>query len=370
MTSWEDKAHLGLAVALLGLSVAVLNQPVPSGVPGNTELTPVRGAVSAEATRAVRYLEGWIREAADPSSGAQMARLRVAALGKRGLSGDTTNSPAVVDQLAADGRRIEALVLLLESNALPRGDAIAALTRDALGIGAAESGSTGSVDPGRLDLLALATLAEINVDRRALGDALQLALRNLEREYRALSSLRGKGVPSPQTLQSLAREWADARGLYSRGGASLRFSAAVFRASAVLGEPTLMEQARHHLASLLFRQRMDRHLYGHLLQTQVRETRPDILRDAVANAGQLIETLYQAHLAFRRGPSAPTPSLARAMHRATRDLLHYLEEAGLSPSRPAVPPAPDLEVARAAVHALRGLRLSLTSERLAAAQLN
>jgi hypothetical protein len=284
-----------------------------------------------------------------------------------------------LDALAGDGRRAEAMTLLLESRAVdptrPEAEAFAAAVRDELSRAAPDRAITASVDPARLDLMALASVAGVHHDRAALGDELQSALRHLEGEYRALLAHRGQGRPSRAELAELARSWDAARGLHARGAWSVQQSAVVFRAAAALAEPDLDAQVRAHLSSLFFRQELDRRLYAHLLSGPPPAARErEIRSDAAEVLGRLLQALYNAHLAVRSSQRPdPTPLLTRAMQGATANLLDHLRWLGWigSSGPPAVATAPldDPSQRRAATQALRGLRIARTQLPVASASI-
>jgi hypothetical protein len=140
----------------------------------------------------------------------------------------------------------------------------------------------------------------------------------------------------------------------------LHWSAAVFRATAVLADSELEPQARRHLNTLLLAYPNERALYRHLLGTARHAAeRTRIELDAVEHLGRLEEALYSAHLSFRRSSQrAPAATTAEVMRLAARDLIDQLQQ--LTPDDSEDAPSHDTEARqarlRAAVQALRGLR--------------
>jgi hypothetical protein len=147
---------------------------------------------------------------------------------------------------------------------------------------------------------------------------------------------------------------------------ALGLDASVFRAVAVLAEPELEQRALRHLNALLFRHELERDLEQQTLaRTQAASERVAVRLEALESLGRLEQALYGAHLAFRREDRpGPSPRTASSMRRAASQLLEELEalkkDGAFDPgkARQGTPPA---ELARAAAHALRGLRAARIS---------
>src|SRR6185503_12505555 len=144
------------------------------------------------------------------------------------------------------------------------------------------------------------------------------------------------------------------------GAVDLHWSAAAFRATAVLREADLEAQARRHLNALLSRYHSDRTL---LLYLEARAAdageRRSVQLAALEHLGRFEEALYNAHLTFRSDPhAAPSPATAQVMRFAARDLIERLQQLDAKEFELQGRGAEQTPGAllRAAVHALRGLR--------------
>jgi hypothetical protein len=133
----------------------------------------------------------------------------------------------------------------------------------------------------------------------------------------------------------------------------------VFRAIAVLSDEELRERGLRCLNALIQRQAAERkHWREQLERARSEPERLTIRAAALETLGQLEQTLFGAHLAFRRGErTEPQARTAVAMRRAAGDLLEHLsalERAGVF-GDPATQGTRSDRV-RAATRALRGLR--------------
>jgi hypothetical protein len=401
----EDTIHRCLAAALGAAAVALLLVREPSAAhPGTSPPDQNHPATAAEVTRpqldaAIAMLTGWLeRHAGEPHTQLQ-ANLRLLSLGRAALLPSAAGGhsalvlanlqalaapgpsaqpasvpptpPRLADDRADDDRTAEdravedaapsaTLAILLEAGTpldhelpFPTGPTpLASLLEHAL----ARLDARPDADPWTLDLLSFSLLGGSRERRETLARLAQLGLTRLDREQRQEREQSDEAAANAlRAALSKARQSDDSR------PRQLQLATSVFRAVAVLAEPSLEAPALRQLNALLERPRRDGAMYRALLeQTRDADARKRIHIDALENLGRLEQALYGAHVAFGRSDRpGPSPRTAASMRRAASDLLEHLDALRQTPGFGAGPtPPPPPELLRALTHALRGLRAS------------
>jgi len=386
--STADQTHqlhrrLALALGALAGLLLVVRGPADERAANEDGAPPARAEVSrAELDAAIASLTAWV----DRSSRAPRTPLetnqRLLALGRAVLDDDAA---AVADSLqrltlarppppvpaslsaqsgassarprsrastADEGRDASAaatLAILLEAGTplerelpLPGGPSrVAGLLE--LALPEADARSSGN-DPWAMDLLSFSLLAGMTQHREALARRVHAGLLELERGKRPVAGSARAARPADERHTGLD---------------SLQLGASVLRALAVLAEADLTQRGLRYLNGLVHRYPAERELWRERVALAGDEAeRIAIHVRAIEALGQLEQTLFGAHLAFRRGESGePAPRAATGMRRAAGDLLEHLtalERAGAFAGERATNASPEL--LRAAVQALRGLR--------------
>jgi hypothetical protein len=381
----EDRIHLVLLVALGAANLAICAR-------GPVETSPSTAFAEAPAELrrpdldgAIERLETWLARERTQASAGIGSELALRGLGpspedrahpERWLTRLLgTSDPATLLAMASPGadrpRLLAALVILLEAGVpldrpLPSpAEKSPALTNlqqlvDRALDSAEPRAAQAALDPSELDLLSFAVLGGMKQYQGRLAELTQRALTRLDRQQRDHSAQPGAGQLDRAQLEQWAKDWRAEPGPERSSHRDLRWSAAVFRATAVLADGELEPQARRHLNRLLLSYPSQRALYRHLLATARRaDERTRIELDAVEHLGRLEEALYSAHLSFRRSSQrAPAATTAEVMRLAARDLIDQLQQ--LTPDDSEDAPSHDTEARqarlRAAVQALRGLR--------------
>jgi hypothetical protein len=388
----EDTVHRCLAVALGAAAVALLLARDPSA-PGPVDArsanhdrsTPVAEVTRPQLDAAIATLNGWLeRHASEPRSRLE-TNLRLLSLGRAALLPDTASGhaalmlanlqalaapapsarPASVPGAAAEGSSIDdaaplaTLAILLEAGTpldqelpLAAGPTrLASLLEHAL----AQLDTRLGADPWAIDVLSFAVLGGHRAQREPLARLTQAGLTRLDREQRL-----GLEQSDELATNALRESLEDARRGEDPRPRRLQLASSLFRAVAVLADPSLEQPALRQLNAVLERQRVDREIYRALLdQTRQQDARARIHIDALENLGRLEQALYGAHVAFRRSDRpGPAPRTAASMRRAASDLLEHLDALRQTPGFGAGAAPPPPELLRALTHALRGLRVS------------
>ena len=373
--------HRFLALGLGAVAGLVLVLRGPSVTHHASE--PPASTLRAEPTRAeldaaIARLGAWVeRSSRGPRTPLETNR-RLLALGRGALDGDAGAIAASLDRLlvsrgaltapvpaALSGNPAASNVAASLDGADARGDASAAATLAIL----LEAGtplerelplSNGPIrllelleralpealarpselDPWALDLLSFAVLAGKPEPREALAGRVHAGLVELERAARLPRASRG----ADDGLTWLA---------------ALSLGASVFRAIAVRSDDDLRERGLRCSSALGQRHASERERWREQLERARGERERMVIHlAAIETLGQLEQTSFGAHLAFRRGERAePPPRLAVNMRRAAGSLLEHLsalERAGAFDDDAAGGTRPDL--VRAAARALRGMR--------------
>jgi hypothetical protein len=378
-TTPEQKTHdvhryLALGLGALAGLVFVLRGPSVD----RDASEPPAAVLRAEPTRAeldaaIARLGAWVERSSRAPRTPLETNRRLMALGRGALQADSAAIATSLERLLLSRAESAAPTAALAgispaSSAVPssapdaRGDASAAATLAIL----LEAGtplahelrlSSGSVrllelleralpevlarphdlDPWAIDLLSFAVLAGKTEPREALGSRVHASLLSLERAHRAPATGHGEH-------DDLAAVPA------------LALAASVFRAIAVLSDDDLRERGLRCSNALIQRQAAERERWREQLErARGEQERLAIHSRAIETLGQLEQTLFGAHLAFRRGERAELPGrLATTIRRAAGDLLEHLsalERAGTFANEAARP-----DDMRAAARALRGLR--------------
>jgi hypothetical protein len=393
----EDRIHIALVLALGVANLAILVHgpcagPLPPAEAARLAVSePPSEVQRAEIDAAIQQLELWLAPSRAQAVPELEQQLALQGLGPtpddrthperwlgRLLGAESTRSWLSLHPSAAasaDATRptlTAALVILLESGVPLEQQIAAAPAEKAPGLKLSElvqRSLEGTVvspdegadsDPWQLDLLSLAVLGGLEPYRERLAQATQRALRRLDRVQRGQSVQLGSGPLDAGQLARWASEWRAPHGAEWHAPLDLHCSAAVFRATAVLGDDDLDTQARRHLHALLSRYPNDRALYRYLEATARNERERSSVRvEAIEHLGRFEEALYNAHLTFRSNTSsAPAPYTAQVMRLAARDLIDRLQSLHSRDFEPTPSDASERrrELLRAAVHALRGLR--------------
>jgi len=379
----EDRIHIALLVALGAANLAICARgPVE---PSSTAFAEPPVELSRpDLDGAIQRLERWLARERTQASPGITSELALQGLGPSAddrarperwlarLLG--TNDPATLLAMASPGpdrqRLLTALVILLEAGVpldrpLPgSAEKSPALTNlqqlvDRALDSAAPRAAQAALDPSELDLMSFAVLGGMKQYQGRLAEQTQQALTRLDRQQRDDARPRVGQLDRAQ-LEQWAKDWRAEPGTERSSDRDLRWSAAVFRATAVLADEELEPQARRQLNRLLLAYPSERALYRHLLGTArhaAERTRIELA--AVEHLGRLEEALYSAHLSFRRSSQrTPAAATAEVMRLAARDLIDQLQK--LTPDDPEAAPSDDTEARqarlRAAVQALRGLR--------------
>lgn len=391
----EDRIHIALMLALGAANLVLFVQgpfegPLPAAEAARVAVHEPSSEVNrAELDAAIQRLELWLAPSRAEAAPGLELELALQGLGPtpedrahperwlgRLLGHESASAwlAPTVTAASADATRpalTAALVILLESGVPLEQQIALAPAEKSPGLKLSElvqrtlegqpvSPDDGAdADPWQLDLLSLAVLGGLPY-RERLASATQRALRRLDRAQRSQSVQPGSGALDAQQLARLAREWRTPRGSAAPREPDLHCSAAVFRATAVLGDDDLGNQARRHLNALLARYRTDRALYRYLEATARNERERSAAQvAAIERLGRWEEALYNAHLTFRGDASSgPAPYTAHVMRLAARDLIDRLQGLDRRDFEAASSDAPERrrELLRAAVHALRGLR--------------
>ncbi len=388
----EDRLHLALLIALCATNAAVLSrEPSASG----QRASAARAAVAAPAEElsrgeleaAIERLRAWLERARSEALVGSEQELALRGLGPtaedrsnperwltRWLGPEMTHawlngSAAAMEHVETRRELSAALVILLEAGVPPSqpvatpageqtpGTKLAELVQRVLDV---EPPRAELTSPWQLDLLSLAVLGGLRQYHDRLARATQRELVRLDREQRTGELQPGSGDPSPEQLESLARDWRANQAAQPRGAQQLHWSAAVFRATAVLKEEPLSAAARQHQRGLLGRYRSERALYRYLEATARDERERALVQlAALENLGRFEEALYGAQLGFSPSAArAPGAETARVMRMAARELIDRWQglEANELAARGLLSPRERTQLLRAAVHALRGLR--------------
>jgi hypothetical protein len=393
----EDRIHIALTLALGAANLALFvcgpfDRPLPPAQAARLAVSELPSeAQRAEVDAAIEHLEGWLSHARaeiapglqpqlalqglgpTPDDRAHPERWLARLLGPESASGWLAATPSATPAPAAARQTVTAsLVILLESGVPLEQQLAPASAEKAPGLKLSElvqrtleseiASPEAGAEPGpwQLDLLSLAVLGGLHQYRDRLAQATQRLLRQLDQAQRSQSVQPGSGDLDGAQLAQLASTWRQQGGPEAPGALALQSSAAVFRATAVLSDDDLEQQARRHLNALLARYRTDRALYRYLdaSASDARE-RSAVRLQALENLGRLEEALYNSHLTFRSdADSAPAPATAQVMRLAARDLIDRLQELDSDAFEPRGADAQRgrEQLLRAAVHALRGLR--------------
>lgn len=216
----------------------------------------------------------------------------------------------------------------------------------------------------RLDFAALAAVSGFELERSALEKLTSRGVAILERGYRELSRSRGRGEIEPSEVKRLAKLKRNGKGLFGLPAEGLELTEAVFRSVMYLRTPEIREQGRRVLAGLTYRHRVDRALLAAALSEPKAELRA--LRVAALELdGRTLQALYSAHIALRaRGQRGLPAGIVRVMRETAYDLLMSLQalqregELRSTLERDAAFGRSEEAELRAAVHALRGLRVA------------
>ncbi|HWO12704.1 MAG TPA: hypothetical protein VNN80_24570 [Polyangiaceae bacterium] len=350
--------RLALGIGALAGLVLLVRGPVDtSGAPSTDGGAAARSDVSrAELDAAIARLTTWVEQSSRAPSSAFETNQRLLALGRAALDDSAAPIAASLERLAAasaaeaaladDSSASATLAILLEAGAplerelqLPSGPASLRHLLE-LALPAARASSS-AADPWALDVLSFAVLAGLPEQRETLARRAHNSLLALDHEQRMLASGRRQGADGTSAALD-----------------SLQLAASVFRAIAVLADAELEQRGLRQLNALVRRHASDRENWRERrARAQGEGERLALDIEALEALGLLEQSLFGAHLAFRRGERAePAPRTANSMRRAAGDLLEHLaalERAGaLQPGR--APSSPGL--LRAATQALRGLR--------------
>jgi len=376
----EDRIHIALLVALGAANLAICARG-PVEPPSTAFAEPAVELSRPDLDGAIHGLESWLARERTQANGIA-SDLAVQGLGPSAddrlrperwlarLLG--TSDPATLLAMASPGadrqRLLTAMVILLEAGVpldrpLPgSAEKSPALTNlQQLVDRALDSAEPrAALDPAELDLLSFAVLGGMKQYQGRLAQQTQQALTRLDRQQRDDDARPPVGQLDRARLEQWAKNWRAEPGPERSSHRELRWSAAVFRATAVLADEDLEPQARRQLNRLLLAYPSERALYRHLLgSARHAAERTRIELDAVEHLGRLEEALYSAHLSFRRSSQrAPAAATAEIMRLAARDLIDQLQR--LTPDDPEQASSDDAEARlarlRAAVQALRGLR--------------
>lgn len=381
----EDRIHIALLVVLGAANLAICARGPVDTAPDRSFAESPAAPSRQDLDGAIQRLEGWLaRERTQASPGVE-SELALQGLGpspedrahpERWLARLLgTSEPSTLLTMASPGserhRLLAALVILLEAGVpldrpLPSpAEKSPALTNlqqlvDRALDSAEPRVADEALDPSELDLLSFAVLGGMKQYQGRLEQLTQRALTRLDRRHRERKARPGLGQLDRASLEEWAKDWRAEAGPENLANRDLQWSAAVFRATAVLADRELEPQARRHLNRLLLAYPSERALYRHLLgSARQAAERTRIELDAVEHLGRLEEALYSAHLSFRRGAQpAPAGATAEVMRLAARDLIEQLQR--LTPDDSEDVPGRDTEARRArlraAVQALRGLR--------------
>ena len=328
----------------------------------------------AELDAAIARLAAWVESTSRAPRTPLETNQRLLALGRGALEGDAAAIAASLERLMAPRASVAAPVpAALSADPSPPGAARSSAVRDASAAATLaillEAGTPlerelplskgpvrvaelldralpealsrpGDTDPWALDLLSFALLAGKPEPRDALASRVHASLLLLERALRA---------PALPPAVEGGRAWLEA----------LELGPSVFRAIAVLAEDDLRERGLRCASALVQRMGVERGRWRERLgQARSEPERLLVHLEALEALGQFEQTLFGAHLAFRRGEGAePAARTASSMRRAAGDLLDHL--ATLERTKVFADGAtgePRLERSRAAARALRGLR--------------